>query len=573
MRYSAAALLLAALGALPALTAAAASQAAAPPRPLPKELKALDEALRSRDPKVREAARTDLLNRTFRKYPAEDMVPLLLPHLSPPATDLDDVRFQGLLMEHLAREYGPKARAALPTLLATVVNDKVMTYLRGQAIAAAARIGPDDPDVVAALIKAIHNPKPATSSGVHDRAAEALGQMGKAAWRARPALRFLLGHHFDIVQDRAFTALGQLARDEPAKPATEYVRRLGQVGKLPPDEVSAALLALRATAPADRPRVAALARPALLRVIEERPNDYYSRAALDTLAILGPGSSPRAVKAILRCLLRDGTGLAGAALEKFEATDREAVAPLTEALERVVPPSNNWHTRVVLARALARFGKDAAPAVPALVKALRNVRTLIARNDAYSQELAVYTDALAKIAPRRADAVAAVLDLFEPGSDLLKNSGRLAPQARTLLLRGLAGLGLPEDAGLRARAWARIREGLDADRLTGFVAAAQAVAGAGPVTAEEAKPLVPRLLRALRPGFQLKQEEDGWRAPVAAPVAAVRALAHLGPAAREALPVLRALAERPLAPRGGFAPEPAENVVTREAQRAVRAIQ
>ena len=41
-----------------------------------------------------------------------------------------------------------------------------MTYLRGQAVAAAARIGPGDPEVVAALIKVIHNPNPKSSSGV-----------------------------------------------------------------------------------------------------------------------------------------------------------------------------------------------------------------------------------------------------------------------------------------------------------------------------------------------------------------------------------------------------------------------
>jgi hypothetical protein len=549
-----------------------AAQAPAAPPQLSAEAKALASALRSKDPKVRSQARHDLLNLTFRKIPAEQAVPVLLPLLSPPATELEDANFQGLLMEYLARIYGPAAKAALPRLRTIIVDDKVMIYLRGQAIWAAARIGPGDPEVVAALIKAIENPRPETSSGVHDRAAQALGEMGKAAWRARPALLLLLEHRFDIVQDSAFIALGQLARDQPAKPAEEYVRRLAGVGRLPADQVAAALLALQFTPPAEQARVAALARPALVSVLEQRRKDIYTRATLRTLTALGPGSSPRAVKAILTCLLRDSGGEPGPALEKVEATDKRAVEPLTEALEKTLTHPS-WHTRVLIARALGRYGKDAAPAAPALVKALRRVQRVTALNDAYSEELKTYLDALGKIGGHRPDALRATLDLLDPKSELLRQSGSLAPYTRAILLRGLGGLGLPADGELRAAGLARLGEGLAAESPEVFIAAAGGVLAAGKVSEQEAAALVPRLLRVLQPGFEFKQKsQKSLGDPPGARLTAIRALRDLGPAARAALPSLQRLAERPLDRRRDFKLEPVENAVTRAALQAVKAI-
>src|SRR6266446_978222 len=78
--------------------------------------------------------------------------------------------------------------AILPFLLATVVDDKLSSYLRGQAMDAAARLGAGEAKVVEAFIQALDNPNPKDSSGVHDRAIQLLGEMGKAAWPAKPAI-------------------------------------------------------------------------------------------------------------------------------------------------------------------------------------------------------------------------------------------------------------------------------------------------------------------------------------------------------------------------------------------------
>ncbi|MCI0685237.1 MAG: hypothetical protein L0Y71_24320, partial [Gemmataceae bacterium] len=233
-----------------------------------RRLAELEKRLTHADPKVRLAAAGDLLNGRYRKAPPEQLAALLIRQLQTPAgPERASMTAQGFVMEHLARRYAPQAKAAIPPLLRMVTDDRVDVYLRGQAIEASAAIAPGDARVVEAFIVALENPKPTSTSGVHDRAIERLGDMGKAAWPAKKAIARMLDHPW--YQDRAFDALGKLARDDEPQPAATYLDRLKHIDKLGHEQASSAFLHLAELGKKDR-ETAAAARPVLWAVVAAR---------------------------------------------------------------------------------------------------------------------------------------------------------------------------------------------------------------------------------------------------------------------------------------------------------------
>src|SRR5262249_8436362 len=141
------------------------------------------------------------------------------------------------------------------------------------------------------------------------------------------------------------------------------------------------------------PAVAKAARPVLLTIVEELKDDVHSRAALRALVELGPGGSPRAARLLAQLLLRTGSSPAAEALKRLETTDPEAVAPLTEAVVKAASGSS-WYPPTLLAGTLARFGKEARPAVPAVIEALRQFRASPNPGDAYAEQFAAYLSVL-----------------------------------------------------------------------------------------------------------------------------------------------------------------------------------
>jgi hypothetical protein len=547
-------------------------------------LKDLATALASRDTYVFVEVVRDLVNGHYRGFPRDRILALLLPRLKVPETHLDRMVSQGFIMEHLARWYGPRARAALPDLLGMVSNDRVSTYLRGQAVTAAARIGPGDEEVIKTFIAALNNPNPKSESGVHDRIAERLGEMGKAATPAKPALGKLLTRH-PWYQDVAFLALGKIDRDERPGPLADYLGRLGKLDRIPPEQAAVAFLHLVEAgkipaAPGRResvdPEVAKAARPVLLKIVEDRQDDVYSRAALRALRDLGPGSGPRAVRALTRILLRSGSTLACEALERLEPTDPEAVAPLAEAFAKGVTETTSWHIPRVLADQLARYGKAARPAVPTALQALRQFRASPSPGDAYADQFASYLSILTAVGGDEPGARRLVIDLLDPAGDVLKRSAPHAtPEYQVHLLRTLATLGLPAEGADRKLALMRIREGLASDLTPVFSGAAGVVITAKPSAREEAGPLVPLLARVLAPGFKFKAPRAGIAEgpSLLGQRLALQALASLGSQSRDALPAVKALADQTLEKRtSDYLPDPPINAVILEARKAVQAI-
>lgn len=558
-------------------------------RKMEPALKDLEAALTSKDRLVFTEVVRDLMNGNYRAFPKDRMLPLLLPRLKTPETDVDRMVSQSFLMEHLARWYGPKARAALPDLLAMVADDNVKTYTRGQAIDTVVRIAPGDEAVIKVFITALNNPNPQSESGVHDRIANHLGDMGKAAAAAKPALVKQLSRR-EWYQDPAFIALGKIGREDPARPLAEYLAQLKKLDALSAEQIAVAFLHVTASVKTGAkhwvgkpPReeeilnldAAKLVRPALLTIVEEQKDGIYSRAALRALAELGPGSSPRAAKTLANLVVRTGSSLAVEALKRLEPTDTEAVTPLVAAFTKV-EPGDSWHIPKAIAESLAQYGKAARPAAPAIMKALRGFRASPNPGDAYLEQFATYLSVLMTIGGDEPGVRRLVIDLLDPASDVLKRSGALAgPDYHRHLLVALANLGLPADGEERKLALSRVRDGLASESSTVFSAAAQVVIAAKPLTPEEARPMVPLLTRVLAPAFKFKNAQPhAYEQPFSGVKMALRALGSLGSQARNAMAPVKALAERPFEERkSDYLPEPAINTVIREARKTAAAIQ
>ena len=578
-----------------------------------KALQLLKEALASDDVHVFDAGVTDVLNGHYSTFAPESVLPLLLPRLKNPETELTRMRDQGLLMEHLAVRFGPKAKATLPDLLRFVADVKAASYLRGQAIDAAARIAPGDEKVVAAFIEAALNPVPKDSSGVHERIAQRLGDMGKAAWPAKKALMKIY-ERGPWYEDYAYIALGKLAMDDPPRPIEDYLDRLGKIDQISMEQAAAAFLHVQKycdpSAPVVPPHIAALtpeqadllhkvkkddtkhsasARSGLLKVIENRPTaDVHVRAALRTLSVVGPGSSSRVARVVVDVLTRerkpndpDAREEASAVIALLMPGDKDAVPILAEGLDRLGKEQyRDWPRSRALAQVIARYGKDAKPAVPALIRAIERFKTP-GQYPPY-EELAACASALAAAGGNAPGARAVLLHLLDPQAPLLKKAGANAEAVQASLLLAVAGMGVPPPGEEREALLDRLRGALGSPTEWAFRAGAKSVsANADAFTDKEAATLVPLMSRTLAADFRFKAS-----APVSVPLSftheegnlpgagwSARALGSLRTRAVDALPALDALAGKQVKDvKGTFLPEPPMNQTIREARKAVAQI-
>lgn len=592
---------------------------AAEPAGTSSRLKALSEALTNDDPAVRDAAKRDLINREFRDLPAAQVVPLVLPLLKPPEADISQMSTQGLLMEYLAAVHGSKARAALPLLIEYFRDPKVTPYLRGAAISSAAKIAPDDSQLVGALISAIKHPEPRTTSGVHDFAARALGDMGKAALPASSAIRELLEHHFSIVRQEAFVALGKLSLVDHPVDTDQTIERLRSRNALTPDELSAALMIIKkqygeqrkaamdaaeesrraariAVWRPDDKRAAERAKTAarlaaeannsqandptlvevrglLVDVIDEHDNNYSQWCAITTLSAIGPPSDRRTVEVLLHAFLKEGSSEAQVSLSQLDGDNSQCVEPLVTSLGETVK-QEDWYASVVLAKTLARFGDAAASAQPHLSQGIRNVRKVTAPHDGYQEQIDTYLSTLIAI-DARSQAWETVLELLDPQSPLAIASGDMAIYPKMCALRAYSGLGLPRSGPDRETALKRLLSALSSNHGQIRLTAAQSVAAvSAKMTDQEGEQFIQILLTLLDDERQQSSGTDqrDSQSTVSSKLAAINALANFGATAHDALPLLEKVAKQPI-PTPSFIPTVSQRSdLIQAARKAVKSI-
>jgi HEAT repeat protein len=246
----------------------------------------------------------------------------------------------------------------------------------GAAAAAAAE------DTVADLIDKLKD----ANGTVRLRAAGTLGDRGRAARAAVPALAAALADPLDSVRRRASRALAQVGRPavpelikalaSPSFPArARAAEALVWIGPDAADAVPALTAALKdreelvqaaaATALGAVGSDAAPAAPALARLLADFDDGLRAQAALALARIGPPAVAP------LRQALREGSPAVRlntlAALKVLGPLGTEAVPELRKALADTHPP-----IREAAAAVLAGLGKGAADAVPELLDALKD---------------------------------------------------------------------------------------------------------------------------------------------------------------------------------------------------------
>jgi HEAT repeat protein len=268
-----------------------------------------------------------------------------VPSLKKAIQDFPQARYWACL---ILAEIGPEAKEAVPELVACLKDDDA--EIRREAIAALGRIGPSAKQAVPAIANALAD----QDAGVRYTAAYSLGVIGPEAAGAMAALQKLSGEKDPLMQIVSGWALLRL------DPKNEASRK--------------AIMELGLTcADHENPRVRA--------------------AVVNVLADLHQGE-PEVTAALVKALADEQLPVVLTASNALVKAGAPSIAPLVEALGRS-------DLRANAAATLSRFGKDARPAVPALIKALEDDRAAVRREAVL---------ALTAIGPDAQEAVPALLE-------------------------------------------------------------------------------------------------------------------------------------------------------------------
>jgi HEAT repeat protein len=406
----------------------------------------------------------------------------------------------------------PKDPSALPLLLAALTNTKLAqrnpesaVYVRNTAAAALGGLGEKAKEAIPALVDAVKKTdaeelrrtlEPGKAKGrrrvFESGAMQALRRIGKPAV---PALVPLLKDKEPAVRWQAAVILGGIGPD--AKEALPDLQ-----AALESERDVFAVVAATALA---QVQIGGDPKKPVAKVIELLGNDEPAirESAAVVLEAFGRQAAP-AVEKLVALLDDKDEMVRGQALETLRAIGpaaRKAVPALAKRLSDM-----DAEVRAGAVRALRALGPQAAPAVPELIKAL-------ASDDLTVREGAV--EALQAIGPAAKDAV--------PELTKLLSAKVVNPAHHLPALRALAAIG--PDAKSAAPTLLQLLDDKDTELR---LAVLDTVGSIGAATPEA----IARL--------QTIAQRDSFST---ARSAAIRALGRMGPAAKEAAPTLKVIAE------------------------------
>jgi HEAT repeat protein len=269
-------------------------------------------------------------------------------------------------------------------------------------------------------------------------------------------------------------------------------------------------------------------------------NDTNSPAWLRCVALqtlVNQGADSNALRTVIDSIGHSDPFISELAINVLQRMDIDSLAVLAGALSH-----NDTRVRVQSAIALRRLGTNAASAVPAITKLFERA----AKGEVALRETGICLDVLRAQGTNAASANTAVAALLPEQSPIYRNVEKHEVERfRGFLFATLAEIGVPKEAGpFIADALANAD-----DRMAyGFAGAARAAASLG----SNAENLLPFLLRPLEKDTpQEFLDFDQFEAHVATSgeyttcqIESLRALRRIGPAARSALPVVRAFHTR-----------------------------
>lgn len=337
------------------------------------------------------------------------------------------------------------------------------------------------PDRVALAVATLRGALADPSSAVRVGAAQALGQIGRAAAAAAPDLIGILKDADETVRCRAAEALGLIGAEAAVPALTD------ELADPSPAVQEAAARALGAFKQAAETAV-----PALVPLLQH-PEEGVRQAAADAVGNIGTLSVTATASLVdgltsrdtlVRAQTAEALGTIGEAAEdaapalvaalsdgsdRVRAKAAEALGKIGDGAAEAAVPSlvralrdkDNW-VSALAAEALGEMGGAAEEAVPALVKSLRHINPLVRANaaEAIGKAGSVAADAIPALEAAAADedggvraqAVRAIGGVASPGADraLLRGLGDLDPRVRAAAAEGLGQRGNASEAAAAA---------------------------------------------------------------------------------------------------------------------------
>lgn len=489
----------------------------------------------------------DLISLLSLRLPAEEGVPTYLSLLG----NKSDVVQQGALAA--LREYGPPAKEAIPKILEVFQNPGTPYPVAATAAQALGAISPQTPAVISSLTQRLENtsnPDLLTLNAV-----EALGLAGPAAREAEPTLMQYLSAPSSAVQCSAYRAVGRIKG--AVRPSVPQQNQIEMLTKMPPGDGAAILLALQKAGPAAESTV-----PPLLKLLNQESPLYIRCLVIETLGRVGPGHTG-AIQVLLMAVASNDefiSRLAAESLAQIDPKEVQAVTVLTDALHHP-----QLKVRHQAALALQKFGPMARLATQALAEALNQ-----ADGATDHHQIGAYLDALRSIGPSAVGAADTLVKLLPAHSRIYENRDHFtANYLKGYLFVTLADIGTPRTA--LPFILESLKSGGDGHHTAPlFAGAARAAAALGP----EAHAAVPFLLHALQPDFHdgsilfrsFFAQFDATGQYTSTRIEAIRALARIGPAARNAIPLLTQLSQEAIDSSSDLPP------FDEEARKALQAI-
>jgi serine/threonine protein kinase/HEAT repeat protein len=412
---------------------------------------------------------------------------------------------------------GPPARLAIPSLLALLRDPN--NIVRQEVTDALEKIGPPERKDVHTLQQSLQDPSPE----VRAYAAGALGKIGQEGRGYVGSLVAVLkGDKEPSVRQSAAKALGVMGAfaKESAGPAL--------IGALADSDKDVRLAAAESLGGME---VAASDVPDLVKALKHQDMEVRKFAA-QALGNLGP-QARGVVPDLIEASKTGDTQVSGAAivaLGQVGADAKTAVPTIIEAL-------NKKETRDLAIVALGKIGPDAKAAVPELTK---NLKTKEAQG--------LVIEALGKIGTQAKSAVPDLADLLKDSDKELKPAiitalGRMGKDAKAAV-PAIGSCLSPDDRETSIQALGLLAElGPDAKDAVGDIIALFVDENLRPdnklrseavhTLARIGKPAVPKLIQSLgNPNRYMK-------------AGVIEALGDIGPAAKDALPTIRRLANNP----------------------------